>query len=416
MRLDLGPLRERNYRLLWIGRTASVLGDSLTYVALTFAVLGLRGSGTDIGLVLASFALPRVLFLLVGGVWADRLPRRLVMVTSDVVRGLAQLGLAAAFLSGNASLPVFMLVAAVTGTASAFFQPASTGLVPEAVSTERLQQGNALISLSQSTANLLGPVASGVLVVLIGPGWIFALDGVTFLISAAALLAMRLQRLPRTATGSFVAELKLGFREVVRRDWLLPSLLTFSFVNLSFAGFLVIGPMAMRASYHGASDWGLLMTCVGLGGLIGGSMALRWRPRRPLVAVFALLAASPVYLAVLSGTPTLIVVLAAVLVGGAALNLGDTLWHTTIQQQIPAASLSRVSSFDWMVSFVFFPIGTMVAGPLADAVGVPTALVIFAALSMIPPAAILLLPAIRRIRQGDEAERTGAESRAEGIA
>ena len=172
----------------------------------------------------------------------------------------------------------------------------------------------------------------------------------------------------------------------------------------------------MSASYHGASDWGLLMTCVGLGGLVGGSMALRWRPTRPLVAVFALLSVSPIYLAVVSGTPSLIVVLGAVLVGGAALNLGDTLWHTTIQQQIPAASLSRVSSFDWMVSFIFFPIGTMVAGPLADAVGVPTALLIFAALSTVPPAAILLLPAIRRIRQFDEPAPVAAVSGAEGIA
>jgi MFS family permease len=412
----LGALRERNFRLLWLGRTTSVIGDSLTYVALTFAVLGLRGSGTDIGLVLASFALPRVLFLLVGGVWADRLPRRRVMVAVDIVRGVAQLCLAAAFLSGHASLPLFMLVAAITGTASAFFQPASTGLVPEAVSAERLQQANALISLSQSSANLLGPIASGVLVALIGPGFIFAVDGITFLVSAAALAAMRLTARPQPIGGSFVAELRLGFREVVRRDWLLPSLLTFSFVNLSFAGFLVIGPMAMQRSYQGASDWGLLMTCVGLGGLVGGSTALRWRPSRPLVAVFALLAVSPVYLLVLSGTPTLLVVLGGVLVGGAALNLGDTLWHTTIQQQIPAASLSRVSSFDWMVSFIFFPVGTILAGPLADAVGVPTALVTFGALSMIPPAAIVLLPAIRRIRQVEERDRASATSAAEGIA
>src|SRR5829696_585998 len=124
-----GALRERNFRLLWIGRSASVLGDSLTFVALAFAVLGLRGSGTDIGLVLASFSAPRVLFLLIGGVWADRLQRRRVMIGADVVRAAAQLFLAAAVLTGSASLLVFMLAAAITGTASAFFQPASTGLV-----------------------------------------------------------------------------------------------------------------------------------------------------------------------------------------------------------------------------------------------------------------------------------------------
>jgi MFS family permease len=402
VRHRLGALREYNFRLLWIGRTASVLGDSLTFVALAFAVLGLRGSGTDIGLVLASFSAPRVLFLLVGGVWADRLPRRRVMIAADLVRAAAQVGLAAAVLSGTASLAVFMLAAAVTGTASAFFQPASTGIVPEAVSAERLQEGNALLQLSQSVAFLLGPVVSGLLVVAIGPGWIFAIDGVSFLLSAAALAALRLTPAARSAGASFVSELVQGWREVLRRDWLLPSFLTFSFVNLSFAGFLVIGPMAMSAAYRGAADWGLVMSVVGFGGLVGGSLALRWRPSRPLIAVFALLAIHPVSLLVLSGTPLLPIVLVAVLLGSSALTLGDTVWHTTIQQQIPAASLSRVSSYDWMVSFIFFPIGTVLAGPLADALGVSTALLLFAGLSSIPTVLVLLLPAIRAIRRVDQ--------------
>jgi len=396
-----GALRERNFRLLWIGRSASVLGDSLTFVALAFAVLGLRGSGTDIGLVLASFSAPRVLFLLIGGVWADRLPRRRVMIGADVVRAAAQLFLAAAVLTGSASLLVFMLAAAITGTASAFFQPASTGLVPEALSADRLQEGNALLNLTQSAASLLGPVASGLLVVAIGPGWIFAIDGLSFLASAAALAALRLTPAARSGQGSFMSELRDGWHEVVRRDWLVPSFVTFAFVNLSFAGFLVIGPMAMNGSYRGAADWGLVMSAVGLGGLVGGSAALRWRPRRPLVAVFGLLAISPMSLLVLAGTPWLPVVLAAVLVGASAITLGDTLWHTTIQQQIPAASLSRVSSYDWMVSFIFFPIGTVLAGPLADAMGVPTALLAFAALSSLPAVLVLLLPAIRAIRRID---------------
>lgn len=146
-RIDLGPLRERNFRSLWIGRTASVFGDSLAFIALAFAVIGVSGSGTDLGLVIFSYSAPSVLFLLIGGVWADRLPRRAVMIGADVVRGVAQGVLAIAVLSGNASIPLFMLVAFASGTASSFFQPASTGLVPQAVSPARLQQGNALLNL-----------------------------------------------------------------------------------------------------------------------------------------------------------------------------------------------------------------------------------------------------------------------------
>lgn len=393
----LGPLRERNFRLLWIGRSSSQVGDSLSFVALTFAVLGLDGSGTDLGLVLAAYSLPSVLFLLVGGVWADRLPRRAVMIVADVVRAVAQAGLAIALLTGAATVPLFILGAFVSGTASSFFQPASTGLVPEAVSPERLQQGNALISISQSAAFLIGPVLSGILVVLIGPGWVFAIDSASFAISALALAGLRLQLPPRPAHGSFLADLATGWREVRSRGWLPPSLAAFAFVNLSFAAFLVLGPVVMAKDYGGAADWGLVVGAFGLGGLMGGATALRWKPARPLIAVFALMALNPLRLGVLAVGPELPLVLGVVLVAAAATSLGDTVWHTTLQRQIPPRSLSRVSSYDWMVSLLFFPVGAALAGPLADAVGAPTALLSLAVVSAVPSLLVLLLPAIRAV-------------------
>ena len=400
---QLGPLRERNFRLLWIGRSASQLGDLLSFVALTFAVLGLHGSGTDLGLVIASYSLPSMLFLLVGGVWADRLPRRAVMIAADLVRGVAQSVLAVAVLSGSASVPLFMLIAFTSGTAQSFFQPASTGLVPEAVSPEQLQQGNALISLSQSAAFLIGPVLSGILVVLIGPGWVFAIDAASFAISALALATLRLRLAPRPAHGSFVADLKTGWQEVRSRGWLPPSLLAFTFVNLSFAAFLVLGPVVMADTYGGAADWGLVLGAMGLGGLLGGGAALRWKPARPLIAVFALMALNPLRLGVLSFTPALPIVLAAAVIAAAATTLGDTVWHTTLQRQIPTRSLSRVSSYDWMVSMLFFPIGAALAGPLADALGPSTALAILSVVSFVPSILVLLLPAVRAIARIDHA-------------
>jgi predicted MFS family arabinose efflux permease len=190
-----------------------------------------------------------------------------------------------------------------------------------------------------------------------------------------------------------------GWREVVRRPWLPPSLVTFTFVNLAFAGFLVLGPIAMARDYGGARDWGFVVAMFGLGGLIGGAAALRWRPSRPLVAVFLLLALNPLRLFILSATPPLLAVLVVVLVASAAMTLGDTVWHTTLQQHVPAKSLSRVSSFDWMVSMLFFPIGAALAGPLADALGPSSAMLLFAAVATIPCLIVVAVPSLRAIRR-----------------
>ncbi len=408
-----GPLQERNFRHLWVGRTASVVGDSLAFVALAFAVIGLGGSGTDLGLVIASYSLPSVIFLLVGGVWADRLPRRAVMIAADLVRAAAQITLATAVLTNNASVLLFMAMAFVSGASTAFFQPAATGLVPEAVSAGRLQQGNAMLNLSQSTAQLFGPVVSGLLVLAVGAGWVFVLDAVSFLVSATALASLKLKLVPRAAHGSFLADLRVGWREVVGRRWLPPSLAAFSLMNLSFASFLVLGPIAMNEHYAGAADWGLVVAMFGLGGLLGGGAALRWKPARPLIVVFALMTFNALRLLGLSSTPPLLIVLGFVLVASAASSLGDTIWHTTVQTQVPARSLSRVSSYDWMVSLLFFPLGAALAGPLADAIGTTNALFLFATISSVPCLAVLLLPSVRAVRRRDRAPED-AESKPSG--
>ncbi len=158
LRGRLGALDERPFRLLWLGQSASAIGDALVPVALAFTVLGdLDGSAGDLGLVLASFTLSRVLFILVGGVWADRLPRRMVMLVCDVVRAVAQAFVAAALLTGVLEIWMLAAASAVVGGTAAFFGPASTGLIPETVSRARLQQANALMSLSQSATSVFGP-------------------------------------------------------------------------------------------------------------------------------------------------------------------------------------------------------------------------------------------------------------------
>jgi MFS family permease len=397
-----GALIEPNFRRLWIGQTASAIGDGLTGVALTFAVLGLRGSAADLGFSMAAFMVPRIAFMLVGGVWADRLPRRLIMVGSDVVRAVAQLILAVAILGGWASLPVFLAVAAVSGAASAFFQPAVIGLIPQTVSAARLQQGNALLNLSQSTAFMLGPIASGVLVAVIGSGWIFAIDAVSFAVSAVFLLALAIPVVPPAERSSFLADLAEGWHEVIGRRWLVASLAAFAFGNLSFAAFFTLGPLVVERHLNGASDWGVLMGVFGFGGLAGGAIGLRWKPARPLVASFAVLLAAPAALLAVSLAPPLPIFAAVLAVMAIAISLTNTFWHTTLQQQVPAQSISRVSSYDWMVSLLIFPVGASVAGPLADAIGPELTLYAFAALAGLPVLAVLGLRSVRSVRRADD--------------
>ncbi|MGB2951999.1 MAG: MFS transporter, partial [Gaiellaceae bacterium] len=184
-------LRERQFRLLWIGQATSVFGNGLVPVALAFAVLGLTGSASDVGFVLAAETVPMVVFLLAGGVWADRLPRQLVMLGSDAIRGSCQATIAVLLLTDQARLWHLLALSSIYGSAEAFFRPAATGLLPSTVGAPRLQQANALMGVSNSVASLAGPAIAGVLVGLAGVGVAFAADAGTFVVSGVSLAMLR---------------------------------------------------------------------------------------------------------------------------------------------------------------------------------------------------------------------------------
>jgi MFS family permease len=394
----LGPLEERQFRLFWTGQATSAVGDSLVPVAMVFAVLQLGGGVGGIGLVLASITLPRVLLLLVGGVWADRFPRQLVMVGADVARGTVNVIFAVLLLTGNAQLWHLVVGAAIIGAASAFFVPATTGLIPETVSPGRLQQANALMSLSRNTSQIIGPSVSGLMVATIGPGWVFGIDAATFAVSAISLLALRLPDQVRSTPGhSFLAELAGGWREVTSRRWLLAAIITFGISNVGMAPVFVLGPVIARDHLGGATNWGFFVTSLGIGGLLGGLLALRWSPRYPLATGFGLsiaIALPALALAPPLGLP--LIVLAGVL-SFAVIELGNTWWYTVLQQQVPSEALSRVSSYDWLASLIFQPIGFSVVGPVALLIGSAPTLYAGAALNVVANLGVLSIPAVRQL-------------------
>ncbi|HEX9738799.1 MAG TPA: MFS transporter [Candidatus Limnocylindria bacterium] len=400
LRSNLGALEERNFRLLWLGQTGSTVGDGLSFVAIAFAVLEIGGTATDIGIVFAAFFLPNVVFLLVGGVWADRLPRNYVMLTSDGVRAVVQIGLALLLFSGSAQVWHIVIAVALHGTASAFFVPAATGLMPQVVRPDRLQQANALMTISRSAAFVIGPAVSGLLVAAGGPGVVFAVDAVTYVFSMVTLALLRIERAVATVVReSFLSELAHGWREVRSRDWLIGSLVVFGVSNMAMGSFMVLGPVIFLRELGGAATWGLVMTAGALGALLGGGVALRWKPARPLAVGFALmLVGATRTLSLIPPLPVLAIAVAA-LATLVAISISNTLWETVLQQRIPQESLSRVSSYDWMVSLAFQPIAFVVVGPLADTIGEVPTLLLASAIALAANFGALLVPSIRNMRR-----------------
>ena len=280
-------LREREFRLLWLGQSASTIGDRLVFVALALYVTEI-GSPTDVGLVLAAHAVPFVAFLVLGGVWADRLPRHLVMVVTDVVRALMHAVLAALIFTGAVEIWHIVVIEAVFGAAEAFFRPAYTGLVPQTVPEPLLQEANAATSLVTTVAEFAGPALATALVLGVGAGWAFAFDAATFVVSA--LFLIRLRPRPRgdaAEPSSLMSEMRAGWSEFRARTWVWGTVAIFSFMLIfSFGPYTVLGPTVSEDVYGGAGFYGVLAAAMGAGTIAGALIGMRWRPQRPLLMAF----------------------------------------------------------------------------------------------------------------------------------
>ncbi|MFI5668035.1 MFS transporter [Streptomyces sp. NPDC051704] len=403
-----GALAERNFRLLWIGRTTSALGDALMPVTLAFAVLSTGGGAGDIGLVIAAVMVTRTLLLLVGGALADRLPRRLLIGGSDLFLCTVQVTAGVLLLTGHGSVTLLLCTGVCYGAASAVTQPAITGLVPQTIGKERLQQANGLMELTRSAAQVMGPGLAGTVVAIASPGWVYLLDAATFLVSAVTLVLLPLappaQRRDRT---HIFAEIADGWSEVVRRPWYWVTLCGHAVWNVGSSAFVVLGPVIVARQAGGAANWGLVSASMATGALIGAAVSMRYRPRRPLVTAHVVLLLTVLQLASLAGPSPTVVIMGAALMSAAGVALLNSLWSTALQRLIPEDVLSRVSSYDWLISFTVAPLGYAAAGPLADAIGVTRTLELAIAFVVAGVVAVLLVPRARQLRQTGEGELYG---------
>jgi MFS family permease len=365
-------LRHRDFSLLFAGQAVSLLGDRLIMVAMPFAVLALPGgSASGVGLVLGANALGFAVFVLVGGVLADRLPRQITMLASDVIRAAVQGVAAALLLTGNATVISLALIQLLYGAAEAFFRPAVLGLVPQVIDPGEEQPANALLALSTNAAMVIGPAAAGVLVAWLGPGGAVAVDAGTFVVSALTLALLRPRPYVPEPSVGFRAEVAGGWREVRSRTWVWATLLAFTAYHaLVIPAIFVLGPKVASDIRDGSTSWGLISTGFGAGAVVGSVIALRWKPSRPGLVIGLALCAGALQGAICAAPFATWVV--AVLEAGAGVGvaLTFTVWETALQQRIPPAAQARVSSFDLLASVTLMPVGFTLIGPAADAFGV----------------------------------------------
>jgi MFS family permease len=395
----LGALVERPFRRVWIGRTTSSFGDALMRVTLAFAVLSVGGSATDIGIVLAASTVARVVLLLFGGTLGDRMSRRLLLFGSDTFLVVVQSCVGVLLLIGRPSVAVLTVAAVCYGAAAAVTQPAFTGLVPQTVSAPRLQQANALMDISRSTADILGPLVAGVGIATVSVGWMYLLDAATFLVSAVALGMLKPPpRTPREHT-SFFADLVVGWREMTARPWYWITVCGHGLWNLTTGAFLVLGPMIVLQQTGDATAWGMITASAAVGALAAGAVSLRWRPRRPLVVAHLGLALTALQLAALIEPSPVPISMAAAALGVGGVAFANTVWTTAIQRLVPEKVLSRVSSYDWLVSYAVAPVGLAAVGPLADRTSNAAVLVLAIGCICVAVLAVLAIPRIRALRQ-----------------
>jgi predicted MFS family arabinose efflux permease len=403
VRGSLAPLREREFRLLFVGRFASYIGSAIAPIALAFAVIDdLEGSPTDLGLVLMAAWLPQIVFVLVGGVFADRLPRHFVLVGSNVLSGGAQAFAAVLLLTGSAQIWHLAALQVARGIASSFFYPASSGIVPQTVSAPLLQQANALLRLTTNVAFVLGTAAGGIVVATVGSGWAIAFDAGTYFLSAGVLAFMRIPGAMK-ATSSFLRELADGWTEFRSREWLWVIVLAALFGNMVSNGSMgVLGPVVAEDALGGAAAWGAILAAQATGLVLGGLIALRLKPQRPLLVAQISVLFWGLPLAALALELPTVAIASVALVAGIGVELFGVYWDTALQQHVPQEALSRVSSYDALGSFVAIPIGLSIVGPVSAALGVSATLWVGLGIFLTAQGGALLSREVRTLRRRDD--------------
>jgi DHA3 family tetracycline resistance protein-like MFS transporter len=397
------PLADRDFRLLAIGSVISLVGDGFFYVALAWQVYELSNVPTALSLVGLAWTLPLVLFVVVGGVASDRYDRRRVMISADLLRAATVGAIGVLSVTGVLELWHVIGLIAFVGIGDAFFNPASTAIVPDLLPDERLPQANALNgALRPLTLRLAGPALAGFIVAAVGPGWAFVADGASFLASALAIgmIATRRHRLDRPASGlrQTFTEVGEGFAFVRANPWCWATLLAAMMSLLVFFGPVeVLLPYIVKNGLNlGPEALGAIFAFGGVGSVLTAiSLGQTGLPRKRITFMYAAWSIGVALMAVYGVMTQLWQALVVSLVVHGLFELGQITWTTLLQQLVPRGLLGRVSSLDWMVSTGLVPVSFALTGPIADAFGTEVTMVAAALLGGVLMGALLFVPGVR---------------------
>ena len=391
------------FRRLLTARVISNLGNGITPIALAFGVLSLPGSSaSSLSYVTTAQMIPLVLFMLIGGVAADRFGRSQLVGITDIIGSVFVSISAIAFISGHASIPLLCFNGFVFGLLNALWYPAFSGIMPLIVPTHLLQAGNSALGVGANLGFTLGASIAGVLVSSSGSGWALLVDAATFLIAGILVLRMRLPKnvVAEGKSPSVIAQLREGWVEFSSRRWLVVIVSSFAFYHLAFEGFLgVLAPVQTKEALRGAKDMGYMMFAFGVGAIGGTVLALRLRPRRPLLLAVGVTPIAALWMFALAVPMPLYVLCAAACATGVAVDLMYANWMTTIQTHVPQEALSRVGSYDAFGSLAFAPVGLFLAGPFTHLVGAPTALAVAGTIVLIASTIPLLVKDVRHLER-----------------
>jgi MFS family permease len=387
------------FSMLVTARLISNVGNGLSPIALAYGVLSLPGAdGSDLSIVMGARYLPLIIFMLFGGVFADRFQRNRIVGGSDIIGSVLVAVSAISLIAGFSSILLLAVMGALFGVLNALWWPAMSGVLPEILPKEKLQEGNAIIGLMSNIGVVFGTLLGGVIVTLTSPGWALLIDGATFFIAGLIVWNLKLEAKSRIESPGIISDLRVGWREFISRSWLVTMVIAFAFINMAFDSMItILGPLNFSDPETGPRNWSYNLAGLTIGMMIGGIIVLKFKFKHPLFVSMILVAISGVWDFALAFDLSLAISIAAGIFSGIAVEIFLVTWSTSMQTHIPEESFSRVNAYDSLGSYGFAPLGIIIAGPLAEAFSVNSILFATGSITLLASAVALSVKSVRTL-------------------
>ncbi len=400
MRAQIRELRShRGFSMLASARFISNVGNGMSPIALAYGVLSIPGAdGGDLSIVMSARFFPMIAFMLFGGVFADRFQRNRIVGGSDVIGSFLAATSAISLILGFPSVWLLVVMGGLFGVLNALWWPAMSGVLPEILPKEKLQEGNAIIGLMSNIGYISGTLLGGIIVASFSPGWGLLVDAISFFIAGLIVWNLDLPSKTKVESPGIIHDLTVGWREFISRSWVVTMVLTFAIINMSFESMLqVLGPLNFNDPESGPRAWSLNLAGMTTGMMIGGVIVLKRKFKRPLFISMILIAISVIWdFSLALDFPLFICVISAIF-SGLTIEFFMVTWATSLQSHVPEESYSRVNAYDALGSFGIAPLGIVIAGPLATHFGVNAILIATGTLTFIAACASLTVKSVRNL-------------------